>query len=328
MKIKGLWLKRIYGVIGIKVSALEVGEVNLDFRYCVSLKSRHMFKTLFFFLTFGLVAEFSFAQATFAQATFAPGEPGKMMEDSPAKITKPKKIKHTIFDVGADLRSYTYEEPGFVKHSGLMYGIWGNYVTRTDWGTFGVDSTYSFGKGIMYDGGLCDTQTNTCSPYQTTNQTDIISKTNAVAYLPASEVLRFKAGLGYRYYSDSVAEPGFYLRTGTYLYIPLAAEIFLQDDNVYKWKFELGYDYVVSGGIKSNLSEVRSSFSDVVMSQTGYGLNMNVQLRYLGRYSGTFFYETWNLDVSDVVYASPSDPFREPANKSTAIGFKFGYDFY
>ena len=105
-------------------------------------------------------------------------------------------------------------------------------------------------------------------------------------------------------------------------------EILYTQNQSFKWKYELTYDHIVSGGIKSNLSNVSTSFNDVYMTQSGYGLNANVQLRYKNRYLISLFYETWSLNLSDVVYAAPGAPFSEPANQSRMLGLRFGYDFY
>jgi len=320
--------------IGIKVSPLDERQRNLDFRYSLSLTLRHMFKFLFILLTIG-----PGLQSSFAQQGFAPGDPQVKASDAivapdptQEKLLKMRRVKKYYGELGADVRNYTYEEPGFVKHSGIMLGLWGNYLQRESWGGWGADGNLTFSNSNKYEGGLCEydplSDTTTCTPYETTKQTDIISKWNLWLYLSASDILRFKTGGGYRYLSNSVPEPGFYLRTGAWIYLPLGMEILLNSNNIYKWEFELTYDHIVAGGIKSNLSNVSSSFDDVYMTQTGYGINTNLQMRYKNRYLFSFYYETWNLNLSDVVYAAPSAPFREPANKATSIGFRFGYDFY
>jgi hypothetical protein len=289
-----------------------------------------MFRLFSAALTIGLVSCVSYAQAT-----FAPGDPAKAVSQpvSEPVVYKPKvrRIKKYFFDVGVDLRNYNYEEPGFVKHTGLMYGVWADFLTNTDWGMFGFDTAFDYGNALHYDGGICDidlnTQVTTCSPYSTDNVHDLIAKTNVFAYLPASDILRFKVGLGYRYLSDSVAESGFYLRTGTWVYIPLAMEILDDSNSNFRFKYGIAYDYVVWGGIKSNLSEANSRFDDVYMSQTGYGIDLNAELRYQTRYVFGLFYQTWNLNISDEVISGGA-PFHEPANNSRTIGLKFGYDFY
>lgn len=285
-----------------------------------------MLKLLFVLLTIGLGVERSFAQSG-----FAPNEPVVAADPQAEKTIKAKRVKRTFLEIGGELRSYTYEEPGFVKHSGLMPGIWGNYVRKLNWGTVGVNSNFSFSNSNKYEGGLCETDglgNTTCTPYETNKQTDIISKTSGLFYFSASEVLSFNAGLGYRYLSNSVPEPGFYLRTGSWFYLPVGFDILYNSDPVFKWKYEATFDYIISGGIKSNLSNVASKYSDVFMPQTGYGLNTNIQLRYRNRYIFSFFYETWTMDISESVVAAPGEPFHEPANKATSLGLRFGYDFY
>jgi hypothetical protein len=185
---------------------------------------------------------------------------------------------------------------------------------------------------MQYDGGRCEinpvtNQLENCEPYSTTNQTDLISKTNAEVHMRVSNALNFKAGVGYRYLSNSVAEPGFYLRTGTWAYIPLTVEYRFDVSPQVKMKLDLGYDYIFYGGIASNLSEASSAYKDLYMDQRGYGFNAGIQIRYANVYSATAYYESWVLNKSEQVETG-GETFEEPENSSQSIGIRLGYDFY
>jgi hypothetical protein len=288
-----------------------------------------MFRAFSFALTIGLVSSLALARGT-----FAPGDPLNDSEVQKPMMADPvsrklKKDPKYFFDAGLDLRDYAYEEPGFVKHSGFLYGVWASLIAKTDWGTFGFDSSVNYGNSLNYDGSICEINSGvmTCSPYSTSKQQDLITKSTGYVYLPVSEFFRFRTGAGFRYLSDSVPEAGFYLRTGVWFYIPAGIEITDDSNSNYRWKYSLTYNYVAAGGIKSNLSEVSSRYSDVYMPQTGYGTDFSVQLRYQIRYVIGAFYETWNLNISDEV-ATGGDVFHEPANQSRVIGLRFGFDFY
>ena len=234
--------------------------------------------------------------------------------------------KTYAFALGFDLRNYKYEEPGFVEHNGLMFGLYAQLEANfSNSGTGYFETSLHYGK-LTYKGALCDTGTGICSPYETSNQTDIISRTVGIYYLPMSGALSVGGGLGLRYLQDTVSEKGFYARIGTWGFLPIATKIdFPMAPNI-RGLFELEYDYVFYGGIRSNLSQVSSSFEDVYMHQSGYGINLNFGAVIAGMLQTSLYYQTWNLNESDSV-VSGGLQFVEPKNNSTSIGVKLGYKF-
>ena len=124
------------------------------------------------FLAVGLVLFFSNAHAAESPASNR-NPANQMADDSDIVVRKP--TSDSLY-LGLDVRSYKYEEPGFVTHSGLMYGPWVEYVTNSSMGLIGVKANVLFGS-LTYDGALCDSLNN-CSPYSTSNQKDVIANSN------------------------------------------------------------------------------------------------------------------------------------------------------
>lgn len=251
----------------------------------------------------------------------------KVVKKTEEKIKQQKKLNSLL--VGLDLRSYNYDEPDInVKHKGLMYGGWFDFSKSTSIGVFVLKSNFTYASNLTYEGILCDSQTFTnCNPYTSNNSTELIVKTNAEYQYVVSDFFSLKAGLGYRYLSDSNSDPGFYLRTGGWGYIPLTVQFNNQISSNMNLKIELEYDYIFYGGIKSNISEADPSFEDVYHTQTGNGLNLNGWIRYNQKYSFGAFFETWTLNETEMLFQG-SNGFQEPANTGQAIGLRVGYDLY
>jgi hypothetical protein len=127
-----------------------------------------------------------------------------------------------------------------------------------------------------------------------------------------------------RYLSDKGQGQGFYQRTGTWFYVPVAVGVKIPLDNKAKLNFLVEYDVVVSGGIKSNLSEVDTDYSDVYMAQTGNGLIFKVGYDW-AQFKMSAFYETWSLNESSPVTTGGST-FVEPKNESQSFGLQLGIE--
>ena len=250
----------------------------------------------------------------------------KSVKKAEEKVKLQKKLD--AFEIGVDLRSYLYSEPSIdVKHKGLMYGFWFDFAKSTSYGVFGLKSNVAYSSNLTYEGVLCDQTFTTCSPFSSDTNADLIVKTNLDYQFTVTDFFTLKTGLGYRYLSDSNSQPGFYLRTGGWGYLPLSVQLNNEISSAMKIKIELEYDYIFYGGIKSNISEAISTFEDVYHNQTGYGLGVNASLRFKQKYSIGAFFETWNLNRSEVVTQGAID-FIEPENTGQSIGLRFGYDLY
>lgn len=222
------------------------------------------------------------------------------------------------FVIGAETRQYRYSEPGFVTHEGLLLGLWGEWYWESALGKGKAYGNLLYGN-LNYDGALCDLSNN-CTPYQA-KTTDWIWKVNSRIEVEVNEKLNLFAGGGFRYLYDRGQGVGFYTRTGNWAYIPLGGFLKYQ-----RFTVELEYDHIIYGSFKSALSEVSTSFSDLVHTQKGYGLLMTLGYRINSSWNIQGIYESWSLDESDVIVSGGS-AFVEPQNNSQSFGLKIGYLF-
>jgi hypothetical protein len=238
------------------------------------------------------------------------------------KIRVGVRLKRQEFVLGGELRSYKYSEPGFVTHEGFMYGAYTDYLYR-----FNSSTSISAGGNLIfgvlnYDGGLCDEFGN-CQPYKATTN-DLITRAHTKVHISPINNFSLQIGLGIRYLSDKGQGQGFYQRTGNWIYVPVAVGFSAPLVNKAKLNFLVEYDVVVSGGIRSNLSEVDPDYSDVYMSQTGNGLILKAGYDWK-QFKISAFYETWRLNESAPV-STGGATFIEPANQSQSIGLQLGLD--
>jgi hypothetical protein len=246
---------------------------------------------------------------------------------------KLKKTKKRSFFVGAEIRNYNYSEPGFVSHDGILYGGNLEYIQiiispkLSEAGYSILGTAYSAGGQVLtgilkYDGGLCDINGN-CVPYKADTSNLIFRLYGKFHFLP-NNYFSFNLGLGYRHLIDKGEGVGFYLRTGSWVYLPIAVEVKPEIKKNYKLYFASEFDFLLSGGLKSNLSEVDSKYADVYMDQKGNGLILKAGFEYK-TLRLNLVYETWNLDESGVV-ESGGDQFVEPKNSSNSLGIQINFD--
>lgn len=240
----------------------------------------------------------------------------------PNKTRKVIRLKRQELAVGGELRSYKYSEPGFVTHEGFMYGAYADYLYRfTPSTSVAAGGSLIYGA-LNYDGGLCD-EFGACVPYKATTN-DLISRFHARVHIYPIRNMSLQIGLGMRYLSDSGQGQGFYLRTGTWYYVPVAVGFSVPLENKNKLNFLAEYDVIVSGGIKSNLSEVSSAYSDVYMAQTGNGLVLKAGYDW-AQFKVSAFYEVWSLNESSPVDTGGAT-FLEPKNESQSFGLQLGIE--
>lgn len=227
------------------------------------------------------------------------------------------------FLLGTELRQYKYVEPGYVEHSGLMYGVWGEWYWSSALGDGKVSGNMLFGA-LDYDGALCNSS-NVCTPYQAKTN-DVIARLSTRLEFKLNSNFQLEAGVGYRYLYDKGEGIGFYQRTGQWIYFPLGMG-FNMDSSAGKFLFNLEYDFLAYGSFKSNLSEAGAGYDDLTHPQNaGYGLIISTGLEFTEEWSGQLFYESWNLDETEPITSGGSS-FVEPKNNSQSYGLKLGYKF-
>ena len=281
-------------------------------------------------LTLAFCLGFSTYNEAHAQAPQATGSTSKKKEklaenDGPIAIDVPQKSKPRQRDVvylGGDMRTYHYGEPGFVDHSGFMFGAWLEYIMPLSFGQLAAGGNILMGA-LKYEGALCDISNN-CTPYESTTR-EIISKVKAKLHWDISENFSLFGGVGYRYLQDKGEGIGFYTRTGAWAFVPIGVAASYEMSPKNKIIAEVQYDYIIFGGLRSNLSEASSAFTDIAHKQSGYGLSYNAGYE-MDNWLMSLYFESWNLNESDVVESSGFF-FVEPSNKSESFGTKVGFKF-
>ncbi len=233
------------------------------------------------------------------------------------------------YTLGFELNNYRYIEPDFISHSGFMLGVYGEMTWLYLPNLLGVTSgKLNFGE-LDYDGALCDVNTNECTEYKAKTVDVITRVTHRFDYL-ATENLGFFLGLGYRLLIDRGRGEGFYTRTGSYLFLPLGFHFNFQNIN-----FDFEYDVLISGSMKSNLSEVNKTFRDIRLKQSagsGFKITLTRQFDILAAQPllATIYFENWTFDASNreviLINNQPSD-FIEPKNFSQMLGLQLGLLF-
>ena len=223
------------------------------------------------------------------------------------------------FLVGTGVRHYKYSESSIATtHEGILFDFWGEWYWTSAIGNGKVYGNFLYGV-ITYDGNLCDLSKN-CTPYNSTT-IDMIARINSRLEFELNKSFYLFAGAGYRYLYDRGEGQGFYTRTGNWVYLPIGSYI-----KYGKFSFELEYDLIVYGNLRSNLSEALNNYSDLTHSQKGYGLVITAGYRINPTWSVFSAYELWDLEESEPV-ASGESLFVEPKNNSQSFEFKVGYSF-
>lgn len=229
------------------------------------------------------------------------------------------------FVVGAELRQYQYKEPGLVEHVGLLYGIWGEWYWMSPIGKGKLYGNLLMGK-LTYKGALCD-DFGTCYPYEGPTN-DVIGKGATRLEYDLSRSFMLFGGIGYRYLYDLGEGAGFYRRTGQWLFVPVGFAFRVAGDKSGSgaMNFEVEYDQIVMGQIKSDLSQVSTAFEDLTLKQTGYGLVVKAGYQFTPELSMDVVYERWDLNKSDSATTN-NQTFHEPKNHSDSYGVRIGYSF-
>lgn len=234
------------------------------------------------------------------------------------------------WELGTELSSITYEEPGLMEESGVMIGLAGSYTYRNNW-MFKLESVFKYGQ-VDYEGALMDG-----TPLNVDNIDDYIVETRGLAGYDFSV---FKAttltpyiGFGYRYLFDDsgAASPAGYGRESNYLYSPIGIETMTDLRNGWFLGLTIEYDIFWSGVQTSYFSDVDYGLNDVENDQSGgYGFRGSVKFQN-SRFVIEPYIRYWDIDDSDpsilTYFGRPVAVIYEPENNSTEIGVKLAVKF-
>lgn len=263
-----------------------------------------------------------------AQEKSEPSTKTARIVKSPRELTrelqKPAQNEKKSLVIGGEVRNYTYSEPGFISHSGYLFGLWGEWSWNSALG-FGKTSANLLFGALSYEGEECNFSNTSCTPLSATTN-DMIAKLGVRLEHVFNPAFRIFYGGGFRYLYDKGEGASFYTRTGEWVFLPVGLN-FETDTSLGSLFLELEYDYTIYGVMKSGLSEVSSTLNDITSNQKGgYGLVISGGVNLTENIVTTLIFESWNANDSDVM-VSGGLPRREPANSSQAFGLRVGYLF-
>lgn len=257
--------------------------------------------------------------------------------DDPVVSSASEPFYHLL--VGVSLQNYRYVEPGLISHNGILLGAWLNWDYKLIPQYSGKILADLATGNIDYDGALCDVDTNKCVDYKAKTN-ELIFKISHRFNFEVYQKINLFLGYGYRYIYDKGEGTGFYRRIGQYWLLPVGVSASIpwaEMQTSFMMDFE--YDFFVSGAIESFLSDVNHAYSDIKHEQNQgnalritFGFEPDVTEKNPLPWKVYLFYEKWLIGESDRVQlfisGQPSPNFfREPENRSEAIGVKIGWSY-
>jgi len=252
-------------------------------------------------------------------------------------------LRRSSFDIGPELYSFKYKEPGFMEEEGLFYAVRLGYTGR-NWVPsapgeslpgggmmFRAEARIAYGQ-VDYDGSVQDLQTGDTSPLTVDNIDDFAFEGRLLlgADRLRGEILNtLFTGIGYRYlYDDLSTHPAGYRRESNYLYVPLGYRF--DGDRQVGWSFGFGaeYDVFIMGNQRSHFSDVGLTDMDN-RQDSGYGYRASVSLKYKNNDAIVViepFFRYWDIDKSETERAFWGSAY-EPANETTEYGIQFIWMF-
>lgn len=239
--------------------------------------------------------------------------------------TEPK----SVWELGLELSSITYEEPGVMEETGTMFGILGSYTYYENDFMGKIELRYATGD-VDYEG---ETQGGT--PLKMSDIPNIMKEFRLLGGIKVGQSKKppiLYTGLGSRSLNDdSSSKVGGYERQSYYRYMPLGIDIDISNDRTNAW-ITVEYDIFLGGTQTSYLSDADPGLNDIKNKQDdGYGFKCSIGLETKDNAVGEFFIRTWNIkdsDLADVTYYGTTiGQGYEPKNNSLEIGISWAFRF-
>lgn len=227
-------------------------------------------------------------------------------------------------ELGMELSSFHYSEPGMMDEDGSLYGVNGSYTShRPNNVMWRFAGRFSTGE-LEYDGA---TQGGTPLTMDTKDFILGLRGLLGYDYEVRRSIVTPLIGLGYRYWTDDSSEhTGGYKREIQYLYSPIGVETASPLKETWIWGLRAEYDLFWGGEVTSHLSDVQPSFNDPVNDQNfggGYGLRSSLYFKRPENVSWPVsievFVRYWDIDASDIAPVTFHD--SSLAKYSTAVGY-------
>jgi hypothetical protein len=240
------------------------------------------------------------------------------------------------YGISANVSYFYYEEDTVdMEIDGPMIGIAGHYGFHNAYNPvmLGVQGELCYGS-TDYDGAI---QAGADRTPVTRDSDDIIVELRGLTGLyfePEPDLLLTPyLGLGYRYWHNDIEGTGSYTREIQYFYLPVGLELTLRLNAKWCMRLTTEGDYLLSGKVDSELSDVLTGFNDTTNKTDagdGWGARVSLEAR-TDDFSIGFYYKYWDIDESDTdtltLYGTPIGLVVEPANTTTIFGIMVGCYF-
>lgn len=232
-------------------------------------------------------------------------------------------------ELGMEIFQFTYQEPDFMKDTGLMYGIAGSYAYHRNW-------MLKFeGRGSW---GQVDYTSNDSGDAHNINDWSLEFRFLAgYDFMPSKEVaITPYIGTGYRYLYDNFGGSWTsknyygYDRESNYFYSPVGVTALINLDNGWSLGATAEYDIFWWGRQKSYMSDVPGYYDIVNNQRTGYGARGSLLIQKKVNdvaFTVEPFIRYWNISDSDITTDPAGTSWYEPNNNTTEAGVLLGIKF-
>jgi hypothetical protein len=239
------------------------------------------------------------------------------------------------FEVGYEYMYFRYKEPGLMKETGSLNGVFGRYTHHFPRGMMVRAELEVLGGSLRYDGQYADG-----TPLTTDNDDWLVGG----RLLAGKDFLLDKEerwaltpyiGIAARYWYDKIKATGGYEREITQLYSPIGVELNNALSKDWRWGARAEYDLFWAGWVKSHLGQV-SGYEDITNTQdafSGQGAEAALFLKYrLEKVSFLLepYYRYWWVGESNEETANTPTgraDFVEPENNTHMAGVRLGVAF-
>ncbi len=238
-------------------------------------------------------------------------------------------MKDKSFEIGLEIYSYKYEEPGLMEQDGIFSGISASYTKRRwlesesvkKW-MLRLEGQFAWGQ-VDYDGGLQDGTPITTNNID--NYTYDLRVLIGADFLRENSLTTIYAGLGYRHlFHDGSPHQYNYDRKSYYLYLPVGIKGLNSLTKGWSWGWCGEFDLLLLGRQESDLTQY--GYGEITNDQeSGYGLRASVKFQKHAQNTDFIiepFIRYWDIEDSDV-----SRGWMEPANETLEYGIRFTWLF-
>lgn len=250
------------------------------------------------------------------------------------KPSRQKTLYDKHFEVGPEIASFKYKEPGLMQDSGTLYGIRGSFFHELETDPIFVFADFNLLLGnTTYKGSLVNLNTGAHTPKTDKSRNTITNiRGGGGLFITKSHNSYSGAflGLGVRGLTNKVAGEGSYTREINYLYFPFG----VTGRQTLSGNWFIGgsaeYDLFVAGSVRSKLSEADSRLDDVTTHQeSGRGHRLSLTSGIDMDSTSILFeiyHQYWKVDESTVGFSGLLG-FVEPANETTINGLNISMLF-